>query len=65
MAEKWVQKHIGDYIHLLHAKNVEMIWKSVWIFGGIQGCFNDTSCSNCQGCQCKINRNNPLPFELF
>lgn len=30
-----------------------------------EGCFNDISCSDCQGCQCEINRNNPLPFGLL
>lgn len=29
-----------------------------------EGCLNDISCSNCQGCQCEINRNNSLPFGL-
>lgn len=30
-----------------------------------EGCLNDISYSDCEDCQCKINRNNPLPLGLF
>lgn len=35
----------------------------IWEYS--KGCFNDISYLDCQGCQCEINRNNPLPIGLF
>lgn len=65
--EKGMSSEIHRRLHSLficeECKNDMEVSIDIWEYP--EGCFNHISCSDCQGCQCEINRNNPLPLGLF